>query len=217
MKTRSTKIGEVRLDFYSHEEVAVTENIPGLSSNPEENYIMLVPFLFTARVLFNFPPPTGSTVVKDALATINEQLTDKDPNEFSLLGVCSGRPVKLVERHGRGQWVYKAKFIDSPLGMVVDLKIDYGDEDYFHRASIDAVFEWFKNRLKELLETDIGKTSAVGITLCFFIKYLFENYDDPEKGVENQIQNYRIATECAEAWVQYLSKIGGGNHGSEEN
>ena len=206
MQTRSTKIGEVRLDFYSHEEVAVTDSIPGPSSNPEENYIMLVPWIFAARVLFNFPPPTGAMVVKNALATINEQFTDKDPNEFSLLGVCSSRPVKLVKRHGKGQWVYKAKFFGTPSGMVVDLKIAYGDEDYFHRASIDAVFEWFKNRLKELLGTDTGKVSAIGITMCLHIKKLFENFDDPEKGVENQFRNYVTAAKCAEAWVQCLTK-----------
>ena len=200
MKNKS--IGSIRLDFFSRNEVKVTDNIPD-PGDKEENYSAPVPFVYAAKLLYNFPPPLGDAAVKTAMASFEQKL---NKNDISLLGICCKEPLEIVEKPGTGNWVYTCKFYLAN-GMVIgETKIAKGDEDYFHRAAMDTVFEWFKRRWKKTFEIDIGAVSLIGTSMCLFVYSFFQNLGDPQKGVINMAQNYRIANECAAAWTSHIAQ-----------
>ena len=80
------KVGKITLDFYSQNEVAVTDNVPIPES--DSMYIAAFPFIYAAKLLNNFPPPTGKAPIQKAISVLPEVGKENMEHEVSFLGMC---------------------------------------------------------------------------------------------------------------------------------
>ena len=96
--TSRRDIGTMRLDFISHTEVAtevaVTNTIP--FRGDDFSHLIRFAFLYTAKLLGNFPDENGRRVAKHAHERLY-QVNDHFPLKYneSMLGICSERLIKI--------------------------------------------------------------------------------------------------------------------------
>jgi hypothetical protein len=201
-------IGSIQFNYHSKYEVEVSDTTPDPGTDPLKNHAFHCPFVHAVKLLSNYPPPTGKVVVKDALAVLRQRIDNKqiEAMDTSLLGISCKQTLKLTETSAKAKWKYAAQFYLTKLGVDCITNIAKGDEDYFHRASIDVGFEWFKRRWQKLYETDIGKTSLVGVSMLLYYRTLFERLNEPGIGVENVLLTYRIANMCTNEWLSWLAE-----------
>jgi len=181
--TRKRVVGTMCLDFLSKSEVAVKDEVP--DATQEAPYPLWFAFLYAGKMLSNFPPPTGQGVVSKALSALSSRVDSNDPHAYngSMLGVCCERPLNIVAS-GTGRWVYSGELFYKGDNLLVNTHIARGDEDHFHRAAIDTVFEVVRRRLHD-------KGGAVPFGALGYFAVL-EKY-----GCDNLLRNLQFAASAA--------------------
>lgn len=182
--SRKRLVGTMRLDFVSQTEVAVKDGIPGATQ--EVPYPLWFAFLYAGKMLASFPPPTGQHVVSRALSGLSSHVDSNDPLAYngSMLGVCCERPLSIVASDQTGRWVYSGELFYKGDNLLVNTSIARGDEDHFHRAAIDTVFEVVRRRLH-----DKGGAVPSGALGYFAV---LQKY-----GCENWLRNLQFAASAA--------------------
>lgn len=66
-----------------------------------------------------------------------------------MLGVCCEQSLNIVAAGKPARWVYSGELFYKGDTLLVKTAIAQGDEDHFHRAAIDVVFEVIRRRLGE--------------------------------------------------------------------
>ncbi len=147
--SRKNIIGRMQLDFINHNEVVVHDTIPDFDKNAP--YPVWYAFLYAGKLLSNFPPPSGDSVVERAFSKLDKSVNTEIPlsNNFTMLGMCCEEPLKIINDNKKGKWVYSGELFYQNDNLLINTSIANGDEDHFHRASIDVVFEVVRLRLKE--------------------------------------------------------------------
>ena len=145
--SRRRVVGVMRLDFLSPTEVVVTDQVP--NATHEVPYLLWFAFLYAGKLLANFPPPSGQHVVNKALSILGSRVDPQHPlaDNDTMLGVCCERPLAIVASGQTGRWVYSGELFSKGNNLLVNTAIARGDEDHFHRAAIDVVFEVIRRRL----------------------------------------------------------------------
>ena len=176
-------VGTVRLDFHSHNDVSVADTVPFPSSdNPAAT---VFPFAFAAKMLFNFPPPTGMAALDHALSVLPDVGAENMAHDVPLLGTCCEQALHIVDMNKPGKWVYETKMtLPSSSEFRLETKAACGDEDHFHRASIDVTWEWFRRKW------NIG-----GGFMCIFVKEFYKKLK--EQGIEDLPRNHLLSYEMA--------------------
>jgi hypothetical protein len=139
-------LGNMRLDFSSHDELSVKDGIPDGGDVP---YPLLFAYLFTGNVLAQYPGDRKK-LVSDAASRLAGRVDSSDPLAWndSLLGTFSEEPPKLFDAHeGGSHWVCEGTLTQKGDEALVDARIASGFGDSFHTASIDAVLETVRQRL----------------------------------------------------------------------
>ena len=182
--SRKRVVGTMRLDFVSQTEVAVKDEIP--DATQEVPYPLWFAFLYAGKMLFNFPPPTGQQVVSKALSALSSRVDANDPLAYngSMLGVCCERPLNIVVGSQTARWVYSGELFYKGDSLVINTSMAWGDEDHFHRAAIDTVFEVVRRRLDD-------KGGAVPSAALGYFEVL-EKY-----GCDNWLRNLQFAGSAA--------------------
>jgi hypothetical protein len=198
--TQKSVLGRIQLNFYSHNEVSVIDKIPVPTLGTQ--LLLAFPFMFAAKMLYNFPTPSGTQVVDHALTELSIKF-DRDgtveKQDISLLGICCKEPLQIVggklgdAEKGRindGKWIYAGEMVGEVLqgggGLSMETEIARGDEDHFHRASIDVVFEWVRASSWELYSL-----------MCSSVQDFF--IAAKKNGVTDLQSNYVCAVEIANA------------------
>lgn len=152
-------VGSMRLDFTvpqgepghsgSVTDVAVSDQIP--DATPEVHLPLWFAFFYAGKLLFNFPGASGQGVIRRAIEALGKYVDEDHPLAYNgtMLGVCTGAPVRILKDHKPGQWVYSSELYYKGDALLVDTKIAHGHEDHFHRAAIDTAFEVVRLRLGE--------------------------------------------------------------------
>ena len=164
------------------------------------------PFLNAAKFLHNFPPQKGDDVVRDAIEYLDANMTDNTP-EVTFLGMCSVAPPRIVDEDAqRPRWTYSSEFWLKGSYIGGKTKIAYGEEDHFHRASIDVVFEWFKESWKAKYETDVGGISPIGTFMSLGVRQFFNAMAEPGRlrSMVNLESSYLTAMNTAASWTQAM-------------
>lgn len=195
----SKNIGSLRFDFYTREEVKITDEIISdelFSENAYKHYSLGFSFLLVAKLLSNFPPPGGSKALSDGLAKLKRIKDNDDPekNNLPLLDLFTDESLRIVDTGGSGRWVYNAKLSGTPMTYKMKTKVAYGDEDYFHRATMGAALEQMKSRYQAFVEGDVEVKDNIGAIVCFWIETFLDTVK--KNGVTNLSQSYEIALEA---------------------
>ncbi len=145
--SRKRVIGTMQLDFLSQSEVAVKDEVP--DATQDAPYPLWFAFLYAGKMLANFPPPSGQHVVSKGLSVLSSRVDPNDPlaHNGSMLGVCCERPLDIVPGGQPAPCVYSGELFYKGDSLLVNTSIARGDEDHFHRAAIDTVFEVVRRRL----------------------------------------------------------------------
>jgi hypothetical protein len=201
--SRKRVVGTMQLDFISSTQVAVTDHIP--DARDEAPYPLWFAFLYAGKLLSNFSPPTGQRAVSKAISALKPCVDPHDELAYNgaMLGVCCERPPTIVAGGLAGRWVYTGKLFYEGDNLLVNTYIARGDEDHFHRAAIDTVFEIVRLRLGE-------KGGAVPYAALTFFEAL------NKYGCVNWLQNANLAAGAA-MQAAHLSGWSGGEDPSNEN
>lgn len=140
-------VGNMRLDFASHDELAVIDRIPDGGEVP---YPLLFAFLFAGNVLAGFPGDRKA-LVAESIERLSPRVDESQPlarNE-SLLGVFSERTPTILDRPAGGgaQWVCEGTLMEKGEETLVDARIASGFGDSLHRASMDAALDAARKRM----------------------------------------------------------------------
>ncbi len=201
-------LGRIQLNFYSHNEVSVIDKIP--APTLDTHILGAFPFMFAAKTLYNFPPPSGDHVVDHALEELSIKFDRNGPAEkqdIFLLGICCKEPLQIVGgklgdlwRNGRiddGKWIYVGEMVGEVVrgggGLRMETEIAQGDEDHFHRASIDVVFEWVR-----------GSSWKLYSLMCSSVQDFFIAVK--KNGATDLQSNYACALEIADEIRETLLK-----------
>ena len=147
--SRKRVVGSMRLDFLSQTEVAVKDDVP--DATQDAPYPLWFAFLYAGKMLANFPPPSGQHVVSKALSVLGPRVDPDDPlaHNGSMLEVCCEHPLKIVPGGQPAPCIYSGELFYKGDNLLVSTAIARGDEDHFHRAAIDTVFEVVRRRLAD--------------------------------------------------------------------
>ncbi|MEO2005263.1 MAG: hypothetical protein ABGY41_14330 [Candidatus Poribacteria bacterium] len=140
---RRRDVGELRLDFYSLDEVAVTDGIP--AADGDVHYPLWFAFLYAGKLLVQMPGNVGLQYVNGWLDKLAPKIDRDDPIAYneSLL-----KPqLSIVENRGEGRWVYSGDLFYKGSDLIINTRIARGEEEYFHSAAIGAVMEWTRRGL----------------------------------------------------------------------
>lgn len=145
--SRKRVVGNMRLDFLSKNEIVVADNIP--DTDGEIPYPLWFAFLYAGKLLSNFPGSSGQAVVDRAIVNIRDHvdLTDPFAHNHTMLGAFSGVPLRMVDNKSAGRWVYTGELFFKGDNLLVSTAIARGEEEHFHCAAIDTVFEVVRLRL----------------------------------------------------------------------
>ena len=182
--SRKRVISAMRLDFVSQTDVAVKDELPNVTNDVP--YPLWFAFLYAGKMLANFPPPTGQQVVSKAVSALSSCVDANDPLAYngSMLGVCCGRPLTILVGSQMGRWVYSGELFYKGDSLGVHTSIARGDEDHFHRAAIDTVFEVVRRGLDD-------KGGAVPSGALGYFTLL------DEFGCDNLVRNLQSAASAA--------------------
>lgn len=175
------RIGSMECRFESPTCVAVADKIPDGTS--DINYPVWFSFLTAGKLLYNFPDGSGQSVTEDAVRRLTETVA-ADHERVSTVGACSGSGFKVVDSVASPQVVYRSDLRSRRGVLWVVTKIGHGDEDYFHRATIDVTFDQARRRLGEY-----------GHVLQLYMLGFFENL--AEHGCSEIERNMAIAASSA--------------------
>lgn len=115
----------------------------------EVHFPLWFAFLFTGKLLYNFAGDSGLTAVVEGANRLGSVVDGERPFAYngSMLGVLADGPLRFVPVRPAKAKKYVGTFVTKGDSLLVDTKIAWGDEDYFHRAAIDAAFEHVRLRL----------------------------------------------------------------------
>jgi hypothetical protein len=187
-----TVLGRMNLRFYRRDEVSLTDTIPDAAG--PIHYPLWFAFMFAGKLLYNFPGDSGIRATVDGANRLSGLLDSNDPfaRNSSLLGVLSGTPLKVVAERRDNAKEYRGELIWKRDNLIVTTKIASGEEDYYHRAAIDAALE----RVRVRLGRDGGILGA--LALIYF-------RDLAQRGTSNLTANLSQAGTAATLGAQQIS------------
>ena len=144
--SRKKRIGEMSISFASREEASVADALPDFIEErlPAHNWFA---FHYAAKLFANHPPSVGCGIAEAARDRVNE-MAERDGGERSMLGIC-GSQITIVTAPVEPNWAYSGSFFMKGDLLGVDTKIASGNEEYFHRASVEIAFEVARRRLSD--------------------------------------------------------------------
>lgn len=184
-------IGTFVLNYLSLEEVNITDRIP--DPNQRQPVTLSFPFMLSSKLLFDFPPPGGSAALDIGYSRLIESTKGKsiDESDISFLGIFCDTKVKILENRVQAKWEYSAAMFEKGGGFGIEIDIPLGNEEHFHKASIDVVWEHFKRRW------DLGPI------LVAFAQEFFKRLQSV--GIENLSASYETALETAREMSSILA------------
>lgn len=185
------KIGTFIIEFHSEDKVSIVDNIPDPTKKHPEP--IAFPFLLAAKYLYNCPPPSGQQSLANAISKLESLTRDKEVGDLdiSLGQIFSDTEVDIVNETRDHGVRYENTYFAKGNSYGVESHFPNGNELYYHRSSIDIVFDHFKNRwglsfLMTVFENDfLGKIS--------------------QQGVENAPATYQVALETGVALLSIVS------------
>jgi len=176
-------IGTMRLDFLSHSQVVVTNRI--IQEPDEFASLVQFAFLFVAKLFVNFPAKVGQEIAIRGRENLRKTNVNFPFNyNESMLGICCEKKITIVDSNSKGKWVYSGELYEKSKNFLVDTKISYGEEEYFHCAAIDTV-----------LETTRRQMGTRGGTICSTAASLFDVFC--RRGTSDPALNYQLALSSA--------------------
>lgn len=200
---KSNHIANLQINYYSDKEASIIDNIPDINN---DNLIMLsFPFLLSAKMLFNYPPPAGDLVLQKALKRIKEKIdaSESDRADYSLLGIFCDTPITIIGgrlgnnifgRVDEGKWIYKASMYKSENRLGMETEIANGNEEHFHAATIDLVYEWIR-----------GVSWKLNSLICSAQREYLQTIE--KNGINNLVINYQAALDQAHELGKLLRSI----------
>jgi hypothetical protein len=144
---RKQTIGSMQLNFVSKTQVVVNDQIP--NATKDVPYPLWFAFLYAGKLLFNFPGSLGRSVVEKGIVELAYQVNTDDPFSYNetMLGVCCETEITIENTYHEGGKKYTGELCYKGDNLLVDTIFDWGEEDHYHRAAIDTVFETIRIRL----------------------------------------------------------------------
>ena len=140
-------IGYVNFDFYSKLQVNVTYEVDWNSMGfPKVLREIQVALAIMAKLVCNFPPTKGPIFAGEALKRYCLG-KDQEPTTWSnvnLSSIWQQNKLAFVSRRDQDQKRYRANLTlhdEDGFALIADTKIVRGNEEYFHKATLDALFE----------------------------------------------------------------------------
>ena len=178
--------GTFSLEFISKDNVRISNSIPDPSQRLPVT--LAFPFMLTAKLLYNFPPPSGTRILEHGYKRVFEltdgkKLKELDESFSSFLGIFCDNQIEIVNHRDNAICVYSASMFEKGGGYGIELSIPHGDEEYYHAASIDAVWEYYSKKW------DVGS-----ILIAFYEEFLKQLI---QVGVEDINTTYSLSLQTA--------------------
>jgi hypothetical protein len=138
--------GLLEFGFTPRNGVIVRDEIPP-AGEPVPYYI-LCPFLFAGKLFYNFPGGSGRFVADTGFKRLSARATGNSLEEIniSIFETCS-IGFHWAQPGEQAKWTYRADFFPAGgLGLTLKTNIPWGNEDSLHRATIDAAFEYARQK-----------------------------------------------------------------------